>query len=262
MAAVIYAFLIMPRVVDAADMELQSSDYAHRGLWNKRYPENSLAAFALAKAKGYGIELDIQLSSDGRVMVFHDEDLGRMCGVDGKISDYTAEELKSFSLLGTDQKIPELSEVFELVEGRVPLLIEIKGKSLDESLCRTAAELLDQYGGAFAVQAFDPFVLSWFKKYRPRFARGQLVTKTKNYKEQLSGKHKGLVSFALSHMLTNVISRPDFISVEGTHVKAIEVFFISRLFRSKCFVWTARNQGAYQMIRARDMFAIFEIIRP
>ena len=70
-AAVIYVFLTMPRVADAADMELQSTDYAHRGLHSKDVPENSLAAFTLARDEGYGIELDVRLSADGQIFVFH-----------------------------------------------------------------------------------------------------------------------------------------------------------------------------------------------
>ena len=265
MVAAAYAFLILPRVTDAADMELQATDYAHRGLWNKQLPENSLAAFAFAKSKGYGIELDVQLSRDGKVVVFHDESLERMCGIEGKVSDFTAEELKSFSLLGTEHKIPLLSEVLELIGGRVSILIEIKGgngKNYNKELCLTLAEILDGYGGAFSVQAFNPFVLAWFRKFRPRFARGQLVTNGKNYEKELEGKHPKIIAFALSHMLTNVISRPDFISIEGTFMSSPELFILTRIFKTKGFVWTARNPKAYQRIRDKGMFAIFEIIRP
>ena len=265
MIAAVYVFMIMPRVTDAADMELQATDYAHRGLWNRQIPENSLAAFAFAKSKAYGIELDVQLSRDGKVMVFHDETLERMCGIAGKVSDLTAEELKALSLLGTEHKIPLLSEVLELIEGRVSILIEIKsgnGKEFNEELCRTTAEMLDSYGGAFSVQSFNPMVLAWFRKFRPRFARGQLVTNRKNYQKELKGKHPRLTAFALSHMLTNVISRPDFVSIEGTYMSSPELFILTRLFKAKGFVWTARNPRAYQRIREKEMFAIFEIIRP
>ena len=265
MAAVVYAFLIMPRITDAADMELQSTDYAHRGLWNRTIPENSLPAFKNAAIRSYGIELDLQLSRDGKVFVFHDDTLMRMCGVEGRISDYTEKELKQLSLAGTGCAIPLLSEVFELIDGRVPLLIEIKGegrKGEYQELCRATAELLDNYNGAFAVQSFNPLILAWFKGFRPRFARGQIVTEYSVYRKNAKSKKDILIAFALSHMLTNIISRPDFISVEGTHMRSPEVFLITKLFRAKGFVWTVRNQGAYKMTKSRDLFAIFEIIRP
>ena len=146
-AVLIYAFLIMPRVVDTADMELQSSDYAHRGLWKKSLPENSLAAFRNAAAHSYGIELDLRLSSDGKVFVFHDSELERMCGTAARKSELSADEIQALSLLNTEHKIPLLSQVFEAIDGRVPLLIEIKTDTVErlDALCRAAAELLDGY---------------------------------------------------------------------------------------------------------------------
>ena len=76
-----YLFLIMPRITHRADLDLVFTDFAHRGLWNETLPENSMGAFENAVAHGYGIELDVHLSSDGKVMVFHDDTLTRMCGV-------------------------------------------------------------------------------------------------------------------------------------------------------------------------------------
>ena len=263
MAAAVYVFLIMPRVADTADMELQSTDYARGGLWNKNLPENSLPAFKSALLNGYGIELCIKLSQDGRVFVFRDNDLLRLCGVKGSISDYTASEIKKLTLLGSSISIPLLEEVFELVGGKVPLLIKIDGGRKKETeyteLCRKVSELLDTYDGAFAIESADPFVLSYFKQYRPRFARGQIVSGYKSYRK--NGYRKS-ISFALSHMLTNPISRPDFLVPEGTHIKSFEVFIITKLFRTKSFVWTVRNEKALNITRAKNMFAIFEIIRP
>ena len=122
-AVVVYISLIMPRAVDGADMDMLSCDFAHRGLWSESVPENSLAAFTLAAKAGYGIELDIQLSKDGRIVVFHDYDLKRMCGVDRKLADMTLEELKACRLRGTSEQIPTLVEVLQLIDGKVPLLI-------------------------------------------------------------------------------------------------------------------------------------------
>ena len=92
--------------------------FAHRGLHNGRgsAPENSLAAFRRAVDAGWGIELDIQLSKDRQVVVFHDASLNRMCGVCGRVRDYTWEELCSFRLGESEERIPLLSEVLALVE--------------------------------------------------------------------------------------------------------------------------------------------------
>lgn len=262
MAAVVYIFAVMPRVTDPADMELQSVDHAHRGLWGKGVPENSLAAFEAAVSRGYGIELDIRLSKDGQVMVFHDESLRRMCGVGGSVASYTARELKALRLSDTEWRIPELSEVFDIVRGRVPLLIEIKDRQNAPALCRAASELLDSYNGAFSVQSFDPRVLSWFKQYRPRFARGLLLTSYREYRKELDGKKGALLSFALSHMLTNLVARPDFISLRGDRRNSLGVLLALHLFKVRCFMWTVRTPDTYRLARSKNMHAIFEVIRP
>ena len=125
--ALIYVYLISPRLSLPADMELLSCDYAHRGLWNQRIPENSLSAFEYAARMGVGIELDIQPTRDGRIVVFHDSDLLRMCGDRRRVRELTLKELRELRLKDTNERIPTLSEVLRVVRGRVPLLIEIKG---------------------------------------------------------------------------------------------------------------------------------------
>ena len=104
--AVIYVFLTMPRVFDSANMDLLTVDYAHRGLHTKEIPENSLAAYSNAIDNRYGIEIDVQLSSDNVIFVFHDQTATRMCGVDKKISDMTSQEIKQLRLMGTEEQIP------------------------------------------------------------------------------------------------------------------------------------------------------------
>ena len=257
-AIVVYVSLIMPRAVDGADMDMLSCDFAHRGLWSANVPENSLAAFMLAAKAGYGIELDIQLSKDGRIVVFHDSNLKRMCGVDRKVCDTTLEELKTLRLLGTNQQIPTLVEVLQLIDGRVPLLIELKGEDIDTTLCSKAAKILDNYRGVFCIESFNPVMLSWFKSYRPRYARGQLVT---NF---IKEKRKGskLLSFALSHMLLNFLSRPDFIAVDKKYQSGLSFKICTGMFKAKAFVWTVKTPREYTMAHRSGKFTIFEKINP
>lgn len=256
---VVYVFMIMPRVADRADMDMLTADYAHRGLHSKQYPENSLPAFLLAVDHGFGIELDVQLSSDGEIMVFHDVGLKRMCGVNSRLSANRCATLQSLRLGGTEYTIPTLEQVLTLVDGRVPLLIEIKGEGKEEALCRKVAESLDMYPGAFAIQSFNPQVLAWFKKYRPRFARGQLVTKVKEVKGRKAPK---LTAFMLSNMLLNVLSRPDFISISGTRMKKLSFRLCVSLFKCRGFVWTVRNQNQYRMCHSKGLQTIFERFLP
>ena len=255
---IFYLFLILPRVSGGADMELLKTDFAHRGLWDKESPENSLSAFEKAVRSGYGIELDVRLSKDGHIMVFHDESLRRMCGVDRRISDMTRAELSAVRLLGTGEAIPTLPQVLKLVRGRVPLMIEIKGERPNEELCRRLSALLDAYRGAFCIESFSPLIVGWFKSYRPGYARGQLVTKTKNHTRRGSRA----IGFLLSHMLLNFISRPDFISVSERIRKRPVSFICTRIFRVSGFVWTVRTRESYTLCRSRGYMTVFENIRP
>ncbi len=257
-AVVVYISLIMPRAVDGADMDMLSCDFAHRGLWNEKVPENSLAAFMLAAKAGYGIELDIQLSRDGRIVVFHDSNLKRMCGVNRRVCDMTLEELKSVTLLGTNQQIPTLVEVLQLIDGKVPLLIELKGEDLDTTLCSKAAKILDNYRGVFCIESFNPIMLSWFKSYRPRYARGQLVT------DFIKEKRRGnkILSFALSHMLLNFLSRPDFIAINKKYQAKLSFKICTGMFKAKAFVWTVKTPREYVQAHRSGKFTIFERINP
>ncbi len=262
--AVAYVFLVMPRVVDSADMDLQSTDYAHRGLHGHGVPENSLAAFRRARDAGFGIELDVRLSRDGKIFVFHDESLYRMCKVKHKLSECHSDYLSKLSLKDSWESIPTLKSVLELVDGNVPLLIEVKGNRLDKrtkALCKRLSEALDSYHGAFAVQSFSPEVLSYFKKYRPRFARGLLVTSLKGERGKRAVKNSFL-RFALNHMLTNVLCRPDFISVEGSLIHEPAFVLATKLFRAKGFVWTVRTDRQHAYCREHGLYTIFENINP
>ena len=258
LAFAVYLFLISPRLKDRADMEMLAADYAHRGLWNEKYPENSLPAFSLASDAGFGIELDIQLTKDKRIVVFHDYDLRRMCGDDKKICELTYSELCKYRLRGTEFGIPTLSEVLKLVDGRVPLLIELKGEDGNTELCKRAAVFLDKYQGAFGILSFNPLFLRWFKRIRPRYARGQLVTK------RVKTKRKGstLAGFALTNMLLNVISRPDFIAVDGKTRRRPMILLCERLFGTKIFVWTVRSRKDLELCRRERHYSIFEKFIP
>ena len=161
-ALIIYLFLIKPASTRDLDLAKYGTKFAHRGLWDAQSPENSLAAFKKAVDAGYGIEFDIHKTRDGHVVVFHDDTLVRMCGVEGKIEDKTLAELRELRLKGTDQQIPTLQEMLALVDGRVPLLVELKGAALDTSLCPVANEILSQYKGDYMIESFNPLLVRWY----------------------------------------------------------------------------------------------------
>ncbi|MFD1880141.1 glycerophosphodiester phosphodiesterase family protein [Paracoccus pacificus] len=155
---------------------------AHRGYHDKRdgRPENTIAAIEAAVAAGYGVEFDLQPSSDGVPMVFHDYDLMRMADEQGYLADISAEELGKTILTGHDKGIPTLAEVLEIVAGRVPLLIEIKDQDGKMGpnvgpFEQTVAEVLGGYEGPFAVMSFNPYSVAAMHKAMPDATVG-LVT--------------------------------------------------------------------------------------
>jgi glycerophosphoryl diester phosphodiesterase len=129
---------------------------AHRGLHDlgAGRPENSLAAFAHACARGFPAELDVRLTRDREAVVFHDRGLRRLTGVIGRVEERDAAELTALRLLGTDERVPLLRDVLDLVDGRVPLLIELKSSVLWPALERAVLAALHGYHGDVAIQSF------------------------------------------------------------------------------------------------------------
>ena len=184
-------------------------NYAHRGLHSKdkSVPENSLAAFCLAKEAGYGAELDVQLSRDGKVVVFHDDTLDRVCGVHGRVDDFTYDELHKMSLCGTEETIPLFTDVLDTFFGGGPLVVELKtAGAKNKELCEKTLKILRTYKGIFCIESFDPRIVYWFKKNAPDIVRGQLATTYEGYRKDY-GKVK---SFFLSRAFANCLTKPDF----------------------------------------------------
>ena len=179
---------------------------AHRGLYDKDTPENSLSAFKKAIEQGYAIELDVNPLADGTPVVFHDSKMSRMTGKDKYIQNLTAEELSDTTLLNSNEKIPTLKEVLKFVNGKTPLLIEIKHQERVGDLEKRIWELLKDYKGEYAVQSFDPFSLKWFKDNAPKVWRGQLSSYFKN--EPMSFVKKSL----LKRLAFTKIAKQDFVS--------------------------------------------------
>jgi len=210
-AFILFAFLIAPaRVSTELRRQFTGSRFAHRGLHSKdkTVPENSLAAFRLAVENGYGIELDIRFTKDKQLVVFHDDTLLRMCGTDRRVDEFTYEELLAFRLLDSTEQIPLFSEVLSLVDGQVPLLVEIKTSPENALLCSHAYTILRQYHGPYCIESFHPMIVRWFKKNAPQILRGQLSAPPQAFEGTLSR----VSAFLLSRLLTNFLARPHFIA--------------------------------------------------
>lgn len=252
-------FLIWPgRSTKEMRAPFSGRNFAHRGLHNreKTVPENSLPAFRAAADAGYGIELDIQFSKDGQIVVFHDDTLDRVCGITGRVDEYTFEELKGFSLCGTKERIPLFSEVLEAVGGRVPLIVELKNGKRNSELCRQGYELLRVYDGEYCVESFNPFIVGWFKKHAPEVLRGQLSAPASEFE----GQAPAYQAFFLANVLSNVVARPHFIAYEKKTLPFL--VWLSERLGAMRVVWTVRgNDPAAQIARCNDA-VIFELYRP
>ena len=153
-------------------------DYAHRGLHSAGVPENAPSGFALAIERGMGIECDVQRSSDGQAMVFHDFELDRLTGETGLVSARSADQLSRVVLSGSQDTIPSLRQLLDQIAGRVPLLIELKSNNSPRfaALCLAVRRVLEGYQGPHAVMSFDPRMVRWFAVHSPLTTRGLIIT--------------------------------------------------------------------------------------
>ncbi|MGD9559077.1 MAG: glycerophosphodiester phosphodiesterase family protein [Oscillospiraceae bacterium] len=252
--AVAVLFLVLP-AESSAEMRAPfwGVNFAHRGLHteDRATPENSLAAFTAAVDAGYGIELDVQLSREGEVVVFHDDTLQRVCGADGKVEDHTLEELRGFRLFDTQQGIPTLWETLYVVKGRVPLLVELKRGARNRQLCEATWKIVRTYEGDVCFQSFDPRIVGWFKRHVPGALRGQLAATPK----ALGGLGGFLVGNGLSHFW----GRPHFIAHEKGRMAPL--MHLARRFAMR-LVWTARPGDDPEALEDKNEAVIFEFYEP
>ncbi len=254
----IYLFLIAPTKIKKEKMTPFCRPYAHRGLWGERAPENSLTAFRLAAEAGFAIELDVHLTKDGEVVVFHDNTLARMCGVYGVVEEKTYAELQQYRLDGTDERIPLLREVLETVAGRVPFLIELKGENTNTALCPATVSVLRGYEGPWCVESFNPILLRWFKKNAPHVVRGFLSS------DFTGGKREGskILNFALTTLLTDVLCRPNFHAWDKNYPKRLGLRICIGLFGATSMVYTVKDNAAYLSYIKTGTYPIFDSFRP
>lgn len=247
-----YLFLIAPRLPRRPLGNLAGWDYAHRGLWNEELPENSLPAFQNAMDHGFGMEMDVHLTADDKLVVFHDDSLQRMCGDPRRIADCTLADLAALRLNGREP-IPTLDEFLKLVRGQVPLIVEIKTCKRIDRLCALTAERLDAYSGDYCIESFDPRAVAWFRKHRPSVIRGQLAFGL----VKPSANRKTPINRFVASLTQNVLGRPDFIAFEAETDHSLPMR-LARLFRPWLVAWTVRDAETMRKLRGRYDLQIFE----
>ncbi len=232
---------------------LLNAPIAHRGLWNENIIENSVTAYKNAVDNGYPIEIDLYSSADGELFSFHDATLTRMCGVDKKIFELPADEIKKLRLSNTDEHIPTFDEVLAIAENKVPLLIEIKNQPSKE-VVKLIVDKLKNYKGEFAVQSFNPLYIWQVKKLAPEFIRGVLATKVDSH---LKGNGK-FVKYIIKHTSLNFLAKPHFISHDYSGLP------LKKFKRKKMpiIAWTVTSQEIYDKIKPFCKNIIFEHFIP
>ncbi len=234
----VYLFLAAPGKKRPQMERFKTVRYAHRGLHGEGRAENSVSAFRAAVEAGYGIELDVRLSYDGELVVFHDETLERVTSETGRVDEKTQEELSKIRLCETGDTIPTFAEVLSVVNGRVPLLVEIKESAGKYGATKRTIELLREYKGEFIIESFNPLALALVKKEMPEALRGFLSSDFS--KEE---KYKGQIKYLfLENLLFNFLCRPDFISYNHSAYKNSSLRLVRRLFGTSTIAWTVTSQ--------------------
>lgn len=206
---------------------------AHRGLHNKENPENTLAAFKRAIDGNYGVEIDVQMTLDGVLVVFHDDDLQRLTGLTGDIREVNYDYIKDAYILGTNEKIPTFEEFLSFIDGKIPILVEIKDHKKVGIPEQKIADLLSKYKGDFAVQSFNPFIVKWFKDNKPEFIRGQLASPLTD------DPYPKWKKFVNRFMLLIKYNGSQFVSYDTDDIKRKQILRIKK--RMPIIMWTVRD---------------------
>lgn len=235
---------------------------AHRGYYNNDTdrPENSMKAFISAAEHGFGIELDVRLTKDNIPVVIHDEDLYRVCGIHKRVEDVNYSELISYKLFNSDETIPLFEDVLKELNGKVPLVIEIKAEYEVFDICNTVMRKLYCYPGIYCIESFSPFVLKWFKDHEPNVLRGQLSMDFFDTDKEIN--KPWIVKFGAKNLLTNTFSRPDFISYEWKGAESLPMILHRKVFESNTAAWTVRNKEDLRYAEKYFDMIIFEGFDP
>ena len=238
---------------------MRTCRYAHRGLHNEERPENSMAAFRAAAEAGFGAELDVHLTRDGRLAVIHDSRLMRVCGREGRVEDLTAAELKDCRLCGTAETVPLLEEVLPLFVGKGPLIVELKPVSGNHvRLAKETCALLDRFPVDFCMESFDPRALLWLRRHRPQILRGQLVQDF--FREP--GEVALPLRFLLTNLLGNFLTKPDFIACKLRDRDRLAFRLCRRVWQVPEFSWTIRSPKDLETVEKQGASCIFEDFMP
>lgn len=209
--------------------------YTHRGyhLEDKSIYENTLESFQKSIDYNYGIELDVKLSKDGIVYIYHDKTLKRLFGLDTHFEDLLSIEIDSFSLNGS--KIPRFKEALDLIDGQVNLIVELKPGRRYKELSKKVVGYLEDYHGDFIIESFDPRILLWFRFHKPQYTRGQLIMEAKRYDTPKLAR-------LWINLFLNFLARPDFVAAHKNLFPMSLNLRLYKLMGGKLVSWTMHEK--------------------
>lgn len=230
--------------------ERYSRVISHRGYHGNGIVENTLEAFSKSISYHLPIELDIHLTHDSQLVVFHDTTLKRLMGIDKKIEECDYQELQQYSFLHGKGRIPLFSEVLELVQGKVPLLVEVKRSRRYRSICRALVCQLTDYSGKVQIQSFDVRIVHWFLKGK-KYPTGLLIS------PDPKAQYYWYYLLVNSSFFVRYFIHPDFVSydVRGTPSSFLKSLRDNRI---PIYLWTIRSREELDLAKKYGDFYIME----
>ena len=224
---------------------------AHRGLFElgTEREENTLAAINAAVEAGFGVEIDVRITADDLIVVFHDETLDRMTDATGHVGRFGLQLIRKHKVGASGMPIPTLSEALEVIQGKVPLFVEIKSSpTIDiQKTCAGVRHCFEGYPGPVAIMSFDPRIIAWFKKYMPSYARGWVIGR----EALLSIKERAMSKYAIWK------TTPDFLACDINLLpNSLTSNWSSR--GNPLLTWTVRTEEHKQIARMYTDGMIFE----
>ncbi len=232
------------------DSWLAKQKIAHRGLHDETSPENTLSAFEKAIKGGYAIETDLHMTADGMVVVFHDENMKRLTGLDADIREVPYSQIKDLTILNSEEKIPLFKDFLNFIKGRQPLLIEIKDHKNIGVMEQKVADILKDYKGEFALQSFNPFIVKWFADNTPQYIRGQLSSCFKD--ADLAWWKK----FMLKNLFFIKSNKSQFVSYDAEDIARPQILRVKK--RMPIIAWTVRSEQEAKKVSRYCDNIIFE----
>lgn len=242
---------------------LTARPIAHRGLHDvgRGIIENTAGAVRAAIAANYGIEVDVQVSSDGEAMVHHDDVLGRLTDGEGRLDEMSAAALKHVPFRGSAEHMMSLGDLCDLVAGRIAMLVELKSRfDGDARLPLRVAAVLERYGGPVAPMSFDPRQLAVLRQKSPRLPRGIIAAKYRPH--PYWDLMPAWMRHGMGYLLTALTAKPQFVAYAVADLPALAPLMARHVFGLPLLTWAVRTEAERRTAERWADQMIFEGFRP